>query len=233
MKNPDWNREEIILALDLYFNLDYGQMHGRNHQVAQLSRELRDMHIHKNIPDRDSFRSVNSVALKLNNLKKLDKNFNGKGMADGGQLEKDIWQEFYRHRDKLKKEAAMIRLLYTDHKQLNRKSLSSTSDLDLMYRIHKNRESNPLMCHKKFNGWLEVHDSLICEICLFDPSLFYGEVGKDNIEIHYQKELHSDNIDEPTVIKDFILVCANCHAVLDGKYGLINADDIKKMIAKP
>ena len=29
MKNPDWIKEELILALDLYFKLDYGQMHGK------------------------------------------------------------------------------------------------------------------------------------------------------------------------------------------------------------
>lgn len=230
MKNPDWNREEIVLALDLYFNLDYGQMHGRQHQVLLLSEELRAMPIHKNVPDSDSFRSVNSVALKLNNLKKLDKNFNGKGMADGGQLEKEIWQEFYRHRDKLKKEAAMIRLLYADHKP-TRKTASSSAE-DVMFRVHKNRESDPLIYGKKINSWLESHDSLICQVCQFDSSSFYGEMGKDNIEIHYRKELDSSNADDPVILTDFILVCPNCHTVLDRNYGLINADDLKNMIAK-
>ncbi|GHT42114.1 hypothetical protein FACS189437_09810 [Bacteroidia bacterium] len=40
MKNPVWNNEELILALDLYFHMEYGQMHGRNPQVKALSAIL-------------------------------------------------------------------------------------------------------------------------------------------------------------------------------------------------
>ena len=70
MRNPTWSKEEIILALDLYFKLDYGQMHGRNPLIIQLSKDLRNLNIHKDIPEKEKFRSVNSVALKLANLKK-------------------------------------------------------------------------------------------------------------------------------------------------------------------
>src|ERR1700758_5614188 len=99
MKNPNWNREEIILALDLYFKMDYGQMHGRNPDIIHLSADLRKLNLHSGIPDLHSFRSVNSVALKLANLKKLDHNFKGRGMRDGGKIEREIWNEFHRHRD--------------------------------------------------------------------------------------------------------------------------------------
>ena len=30
MRNPKWYRDELILALDLYFKLEPGQMHARN-----------------------------------------------------------------------------------------------------------------------------------------------------------------------------------------------------------
>ena len=39
MKNPVWIREELILALDLYFRMDYGQMHGRNPHIIRLSED--------------------------------------------------------------------------------------------------------------------------------------------------------------------------------------------------
>jgi 5-methylcytosine-specific restriction protein A len=36
MKNPICNREELILALDLYFRLEYGQMDERHLEVHHL-----------------------------------------------------------------------------------------------------------------------------------------------------------------------------------------------------
>src|ERR1700733_10260562 len=111
MKNPVWKREELILALDLYFGMDYGQMHGRNPQIIRLSEELNRLGLHSYIPEPGKFRSVNSVALKLANFKKYDRNFTGAGMRDGGMLDREIWNQFHSHRDRLKQEAELIRQL--------------------------------------------------------------------------------------------------------------------------
>lgn len=46
MKNPTWQRDELILALDLYFQLEPGQIHGRNPQVEELSELLNQLPIH-------------------------------------------------------------------------------------------------------------------------------------------------------------------------------------------
>ena len=40
MRNPKWHRDEIILALNLYFNLEPGQIHARNPEVIELSEIL-------------------------------------------------------------------------------------------------------------------------------------------------------------------------------------------------
>ncbi|UVQ14060.1 hypothetical protein NXV19_12565 [Bacteroides fragilis] len=80
MKKTIWNNEELILALDLYFQIEYGQMDGRNPQVKALSEILTLMH------ESDGFsRSVNSVSLKLANFKRIDPEFKGKGMTGGGK----------------------------------------------------------------------------------------------------------------------------------------------------
>lgn len=230
MKNPDWNREEIILALDLYFNLDYGQMHGRNLQVVKLSEDLRKMNIHKKIADPESFRSVNSVALKLNNIKKWDQNFAGKGMKDGGKLEGEIWNEFYRHRDKLKKEAVMIRLMYLNPAKDDNGRQIEQDNKSLLFRIHKNRESDPVAIKLKLEILKENKIEPACEICRFQPASFYGELGNRVLDVHYKKELESSPGIEPVEMNDFIVVCPNCHSILDQHYNLVNADDLKLLI---
>lgn len=233
MKNPDWNREEIILALDLYFKMDYGQMHGRNPDIISLSNELRSLGVHSHIPDVKSFRSVNSVALKLANLKKLDQNFKGRGMRDGGKLEREIWNEFHRHRDKLKKESELIRHLYLKTKSV--KSIQPkkvTGNSEFLFAFHKNRENDPLALKLKKEIVLTNTRALKCEVCNFDSQTYYGELGNDLMEIHYSKELKDYPSLESSLMEDFIIVCSNCHKVLDKNFGLVDLEDLKKLIKK-
>ena len=40
MRNSKWHRDEIILALDLYFSSDQGSIDSRNKKIVQLSEVL-------------------------------------------------------------------------------------------------------------------------------------------------------------------------------------------------
>ena len=96
MRNPGWNRDELILALDLYFRLEYGQMNAKNPEAVELSKLLTAMNKNHGFE-----RSVNSIPLKLANFKRLDSNYGGKGMKSGGKLEQEVWNEFAEDRNKL------------------------------------------------------------------------------------------------------------------------------------
>ncbi|MFT6923337.1 MAG: putative HNH restriction endonuclease [Crocinitomicaceae bacterium] len=105
MRNPTWNREELILALDLYFKLEYGQMHGRNSDVIELSHILTLMNASKGIE-----RSVNSIPLKLANFKRFDPVYEGTGMKSGAKLDESIWEEFVNDKNGLVKKAKKIKM---------------------------------------------------------------------------------------------------------------------------
>ncbi|MBI5538930.1 MAG: hypothetical protein HY951_02655 [Bacteroidia bacterium] len=232
-KNPDWNREELILALDLYFRMDYGQMHGRNPEIIQLSKDLRNLSFHLDVSNEDSFRSVNSVSLKLANLKKSDQNFKGKGMRDGGRLEKELWNEFHGHRDKLKKEADLIRTLYLKKEdKLEAKETKVNYKSEFIFKFHENRERDPLFEKVKKEMVFTNTKSLKCEVCGFDSAFFYGELGKDIMEIHYCKEWKDEPVLESSSMEDFIIVCSNCHKVLHKNYFYLGAEDLKTIIRK-
>jgi 5-methylcytosine-specific restriction protein A len=234
MRNPTWNKEELILALDLYFRLDYGQMHGRNPLIIQLSKDLRNLNIHQDIPDKAKFRSVNSVALKLANLKKSDQNFSGKGMRDGGKLEKELWNKYHTHRDKLSKEADLIRRHYLKPKSEKTKTAEPRVNYksDFLFQYHKNRETDPLVVKVKKEIVFTESKNLKCEVCGFDSVAFYGEIGNDLMEIHYNKELQKEPGLESSDMNDFVIVCSNCHKALDKNFGLLDAADLKKLIRK-
>jgi len=40
MRNPKWHRDKVILALDLYFRLEAGQVHASNPEIIELSALL-------------------------------------------------------------------------------------------------------------------------------------------------------------------------------------------------
>lgn len=235
MKNPNWTREELILALDLYFNLDQGQMHKGHPDVIKVSDELIGLNIHKEIPDKVKFRNPSSVSRRLGNFKTMDSGYDGEGLANSGKLAKQIWKEFNQHRDKLRKEADLIRQLYLKPRSQKQKDLAEQKfnhQSEFLFQFHRNRETDPLVNKVKKGMVLMSSKSLKCEVCGFDSIAFYGEIGSDLMEIHYIKELKNEPGLESSPMEDFIIVCSNCHKVLDKKLGLIDADDLKMLIRK-
>ncbi|WP_181566710.1 hypothetical protein [Aequorivita sp. CIP111184] len=67
MHNPKWHRE-IILALNLYFKLEPGQIQARNPAIIELSEVLNKLPIHEGRPNSVKFRNPNGVGLKLSNF---------------------------------------------------------------------------------------------------------------------------------------------------------------------
>lgn len=78
----NWNREEHILAFNLYSKIPFGTIHMRNPRIIQLARLLG--------------RSVGSVSYKLANFARLDPALQARnigGMPHGAKGEEEIWRE--------------------------------------------------------------------------------------------------------------------------------------------
>jgi 5-methylcytosine-specific restriction protein A len=233
--NPDWTREELILALNLYFDLDQGQMHKGHPDVIRVSNELRELNIHKEIPDKIKFRNPSGISRRLANFKTMDSGYGGEGLANSGKLAKEVFKEFNHHRDKLRKEASLIRQLYLGPKS-EKKTVAEEKKLnyqaEFLFQFHKNRETDPLVIKVKKEMVLSDAKSLKCEVCGFDSVSVYGELGRDLMEIHYNIEFQSEPALESSSMEDFIIICSNCHKVLDKNFALIDADDLKNIILK-
>lgn len=79
-----WTREELLIAINLYHKLNFGQLHGRNPVIIQLAEKLE--------------RSSNSVAMKLCNFASLDpalKIRGIKGLEGSSSLDRKVWDEFH------------------------------------------------------------------------------------------------------------------------------------------
>lgn len=84
MANPrKWTRDELLVTLNLYRKLKFGQMHHRNPAIIALANKLD--------------RSSNSVAMKLCNFASLDPILQKrgiKGLQGASQTDRAVWQEF-------------------------------------------------------------------------------------------------------------------------------------------
>ena len=102
VRSPRWEREELILALDLYFEVNPYQTSDQDPKVINLSNLLKKL----NIPTADNvenFRNPNSVYMKMCNFLAHDPSYKGSGLLNGGKLDKVVWDEFSSDRELLRK----------------------------------------------------------------------------------------------------------------------------------
>jgi len=89
-----WTREEVLIAINLYHQLTFGQLHSRNKLIIKIAEKIG--------------RTSSSLALKLVNLANLDDSLPRKGMSNYSKLDKEIWNEFYLMPEKTVFESEML-----------------------------------------------------------------------------------------------------------------------------
>lgn len=107
----DWTREEEILALAVYIEFGShvsGKIPDTTHAATkELSDTLQRLSAHPAEKQNASYRSVNAVRLKLENLKAAQNS--RQGMPNISQMDIAIWREFSGNWNALAAEAAAIR----------------------------------------------------------------------------------------------------------------------------
>jgi len=79
-----WTRDELLVALNLYHKLRFGQFHHRQPVIVDVAERLG--------------RTPDALAMKLSNLASLDpvlKLRNIAGLAGASELDKEVWTEFH------------------------------------------------------------------------------------------------------------------------------------------
>ena len=88
--NPDWTRDEVVLALDLYFGCNGSIPSKSDARVVALSKLLRVFPYHANAARRESFRNPDGVVFKLQNLRQVA---TGKGLGNVSRTDREVWGE--------------------------------------------------------------------------------------------------------------------------------------------
>ncbi len=85
-----WTRDELLLAMNLYRKLPFGQLHARNRVIVEVAGKLG--------------RPPGSLAMKLCNLASLDPTLQArgiKGLPGTSNLDREVWEEFHTRLDTL------------------------------------------------------------------------------------------------------------------------------------
>ncbi|WP_156727561.1 HNH endonuclease [Streptomyces apocyni] len=220
IKNPDWARDEIILACQLVMENGWKGLDAHDSRVEELSALLQLLPIHAEAERNEKFRNPNGVARKTFDIATRHPEYQGKP-TNGGALDVAVLHEFLARPEEMTETARLIRQgIATGELQ----SLAPTEDEEfdddysapegrLLMRRHRARERNKSLRKKKITSVLERGGRLACEACGFDFEKIYGDRGAGYIECHHVLPLHIAG-EGRTKLSDLALICANCHRMI-------------------
>ncbi|MFF2651985.1 HNH endonuclease [Streptomyces sp. NPDC058045] len=219
VKNPDWTRDEIILACELVMRNGWKGLDARDAQVVELSELLQLLPIHAELERNDKFRNPNGVARKTFDIATRHPEYQGK-QTNGGALDGAVLHEFLARPGQMADVARLIRqgIADGDFQALVPTDEEFSDDYSapegrLLMRRHQARERNQSLRKKKIASVLRRGERLACEVCTFDFEGVYGDRGAGYIECHHVLPLHVAG-EGQTKLSDLALICANCHRMI-------------------
>lgn len=235
MRNSNWSRDEILLALEFY-RTHYPQIplkgseeiEGLCAEIHKIQDKLVNLH-------RPAQRTESSVYMKLMNFHRCNPDHKGKGLGNVSKLDQEIFAEFYDYPHLGEVAQTIQAIAETDSGFLpvvtgdyaENECLEGT----LLTRFHRLRERDCPVISQKKNKVLRDTGSLKCEACVFDFTLSYGKRGEGFIECHYTKPIHEIRLDEETTLEDLALVCSNCHQMIHRHRPWLSMGQLKCMLS--
>jgi len=237
--NPDWTRDELILALDLY--QDHPDADQRHPRVADLSKLLNVLWSASSEGGASSLRNANGVSMKLANFQRLDPVYIEKGrvgLTRGGRLEKEIWAEFSANPTRLRSVATAIRLALEAQPTLSVAEHSDSVDEveaaegAILTRLHRFRERDRKIVARKKASLAATGGRIECEACGFDFFEHYGERGLGFIEVHHLQPLEATLVGAKTRLRDLAALCANCHRMIHARRPWLTMEELRSLLGR-
>lgn len=208
--NPNWTRDETILALDLYFELSGKIPPGSDERVKALSELLRRFPYHAEASKKESFRNPDGVAFKLQNLRQIAP---GKGLGNLSETDRAVWAELGALPAAVKSLASLIRAGVTASESAEPAS-PDTEFVEgrIVSELHSRREREPKLRERLLSA-RRVGGKLFCEMCGAPPLSNNAEINEAHFEAHHIIPL-SHTGTRITRLSELALLCANCHRLL-------------------
>ncbi|MEU1129712.1 HNH endonuclease [Streptomyces sp. NPDC005900] len=221
-----WNRDELLLACALVVKNGWQELRQYDTSVIELSELLRSLPINQTSSRRDaSFRSPNSVSRKTTDIATAHPDHPGV-TTRGGEPTRAVVADFIAFPAEMMAAAEAIQAGISSG-ELHRipPQPDETSDgeepavregrLLLRWALYRERDRG-LRDHKIAQA-KKRGQAIRCEVCDFDFSAAYGDLGTDYIEVHHKLPLHVSGPTE-TRPEDLAFLCANCHRMCHRRF---------------
>jgi 5-methylcytosine-specific restriction enzyme A len=241
--NPDWTRDELIVALDVYLRHRPNPPGKESQEINDLSRTLNQLgaKLFRDDFRSTTFRNENGVYMKLMNFRRFDPQYTSggrRGLVRGAKAEENVWREFSDDPQRCREVAqAIISGIQRPEASESLFEAEIETELEeapegrLLTRIHLCRERNRKLVEAKRKKALAANGRLACEVCEFDFSLAYGNRGFGFIECHHTKPVATLGTDHKTHIDDLALVCANCHRMIHRRKPWLSISELRTLIS--
>lgn len=235
-RNPKWTRDELIVALQFYFNCKGAPPDKQSREIQELSDALNKMRTADEKVS-EKYRNRNGVYMKLMNFRRFDPYYASKGrvgLSRGGKEEQQIWDEFFNRPNELKAISAAIvsNSNQTEQRLDLEEDVAEAEEGRLLTRVHLARERSREIVAKKKSHVLKTTGKLLCEVCEFDFEEIYGERGRGFAEVHHSKPLHTLSPGTKTKLDDLTILCANCHRMVHSRKPWLDVAELRNLIKR-
>ncbi|GHH95277.1 HNH endonuclease [Streptomyces capillispiralis] len=233
-RDPDWTRDEIILACDLARTNDWKRLEYNDPRVIELSALLQTMPIHPEEVRTELFRNPNGVARKTVDITCRHPDYPGKP-TNGNALDVEVLNDFLARPAEMATVAQHIRdgltagAFHAVPPEAEEEDDYSAPEGRLLIRRHKSRERDKGLRKRKIDAVLRQGRRLVCEACGFDFEATYGPRGAGYIECHHVVPLHEAG-EGRTRLSDLALICANCHRMIHRRAPWPTPDELRNLI---
>lgn len=235
--NPNWTRDETLLALHLYQLLG-GQVPGPDDpRIIALSQRLRALPVHQAAGKRESFRNPAGVGFKLQNIRQVA---TGRGLGNVSALDRAVWQEFGAAPELVQRlvEAIGIGIVAGGIDETDVAAVEADEEFvegRILTAVHRRRERNPRLRERLIAKRREAA-ALRCECCGDGPKVPRPELGLAGFEVHHVVPL-AQSTGTATRLADLALLCATCHRLIHRAMHMqrrwIGVPELRSMLGRP
>lgn len=207
--NPNWTRDETILALNLFQQLDGKVPSTKSKEVKDLSEILRSLPYHTEAAKQPTFRNADGVGFKLMNIRQVA---TGKGLGNVSNMDRQVWAEFGQRPNEVNLIAEAIKagIIINGSEQLPDVE-QELPEGRLLTALHIRRERNPkvrkmLLEDRRSSGFR-------CEICDLSRPDLEEPLQEAMFEVHHLVPLSKAG-ERKTKLADLALLCACCHRLI-------------------
>lgn len=238
-RNPNWVRDELILALDMYMQNPRSPPGKSSPEVRELSNQLNQLNAMLGRTGGQDFRNPNGVYMKVMNFRRFDPSFAslGKsGLRHGGAEEEDVWNEFASDPKQLAATAQAIRSALSQSAQIvvsaEFDDVEEAQEGRLLAVLHYRRERSRKLVKARIKRAIEETGELRCEACDMSFSERYGEWGDRFMEVHHTRPLHTLEEGRVTPLAELALVCSNCHRMIHRRRQWLTVAELVSIITQ-